>query len=91
MVVLVVLGRGLREDGGEREEGEEEEAGHDACLARCDVWVWEKVCGCRYACMERKGMKLVVARAEGGREETRPACPGGNWRSGTAFGLRLCL
>jgi len=30
MVVLVVLGRGLSEDGGEGEEGEEEEPGHDA-------------------------------------------------------------
>jgi len=28
--------------------------------------VWEKVCGCGYACLERKGRKLVVvARAEG--------------------------
>jgi len=30
MVVLVVLRRGLSEDGGEGEEGEEEEAGHNA-------------------------------------------------------------
>ena len=59
VVVLVVLGRGLRdsgggeeeEDGGEGEEGEEKEPGHDVGLARCDVCVcvwmcgWEEVCG----------------------------------------------
>jgi len=53
--------------------------------------VWEKVCGCGYACLERKGRKLVVvARAER-RHDTNKVERRAQRQERDCFDIETCL